>query len=157
MRRCNNPLTCLSMALAVTGLGACATAPPAPPAIPANAIGSQASALCEIVDFTLYFASGARDLDRFSKDMVNQAAERVRGCQRFNLTVEGFTDASGAEAINATVSQQRAQSVAQALIEAGAQPDGVIIAGRGEVGAISEDGDAEPARRRVVVTLAPVS
>ena len=71
------------------------------------------------------------------------------------LLIEGFTDGDGDPTLNQQLSEARAQSVAQWLIDQGIDPARISVVGHGAANAISPNDTPEhkALNRRVVVTL----
>jgi len=72
---------------------------------------------------TINFATGSAEIPAESKQMLQQAAASIKQLPANTLVqISGFTDPSGDPAANLTLSQQRAESVRQALIDSGVAP-----------------------------------
>ncbi len=73
-----------------------------------------------------------------------------------NVRIEGHTDATGADAYNLTLSEQRAQSVSDFLRIQGIDPDRLMAVGYGETRPVADDETAEGRKknRRVEIIIA---
>lgn len=90
-----------------------------------------------VVAFTLPFAElfdfNKTDLKEDGKAFIDQAIQEARGelTSAYSVTVVGHTDNTGSDAANKTVSDGRAQSVADYLISKGVNPDKIRTVGVG--------------------------
>lgn len=75
------------------------------------------------------------------------------------VTVAGHTDSSGADDYNMTLSQQRAQTVAQYLQNHGVAPERLAAVGYGESQPVAgnDTADGKARNRRVEITLDPIT
>ncbi|MGQ9371998.1 OmpA family protein [Azospirillum sp. ST 5-10] len=73
------------------------------------------------------------------------------------IDIIGYTDDTGADAYNQTLSQQRAQAVADFLVSRGVQPARILTAGRGEANPVATNATAEgrAMNRRVEIRVNP--
>jgi len=105
--------------------------------------------------FVLYFVTGTTELTPESQatlpDVQKTAAERVAP----RVDVVGHSDRVGAAPVNATLSRERAQSVADLLIAVGVPPADIRVDSFGEAdnAVPTEDGVAEPLNRRVEIIV----
>lgn len=60
-----------------------------------------------------------------------------------DISITGHTDSSGAEAYNQTLSERRAQAVANYLIEGGLDPEKLMVIGMGEIQPMVENSSKE--------------
>jgi len=67
-----------------------------------------------------------------SRPVLDEVLELLRGEPTWKLTIEGHTDATGADAHNQTLSQQRADSVRAYLVAGGVEAVRLRTAGFGE-------------------------
>ena len=105
---------------------------------------------------TINFEFGAYDVapDPFSK--LERLAHAILRVLRQNpdevFLVEGYTDAVGSEEDNLSLSDRRAETVAQILTESfGVPPENLVTQGYGEQHLKIETADAERANRRVAL------
>ena len=74
-------------------------------------------------------------------DLIASVAEDARRNARARVEVEGFTDTSGTHDYNMTLSQARAEHVADLLVRHGVKPERILARGYGE----TRLGQCEPA------------
>ncbi|MDX6766227.1 MAG: OmpA family protein [Candidatus Methylacidiphilales bacterium] len=87
---------------------------------------------------------------------VQRLADALRGAVKMKITVEGHTDSIGDEAYNLKLSEQRARSVADALIARGVPAAGLATKGFGKSRPIvpqSGDAEKEKLNRRVEIRI----
>jgi outer membrane protein OmpA-like peptidoglycan-associated protein len=84
---------------------------------------------------------------------LNRVAGVLNQYPQTAIRVEGHTDATGTESYNQTLSERRAQAVANALIQQGVLPARIRTFGYGESQLISSD---NAMNRRVKVIIEPV-
>ena len=77
----------------------------------------------------VHFATDSADLTSDDQATLTRAAEYMKQHPESHLRLEGYTDASGSDAHNLTLSQRRSQSVAQFLKGQGV--DGSKLTGEG--------------------------
>ena len=66
--------------------------------------------------------------------VLDQAGEIAKGNPGLKVTVEGYTDSTGPEGYNQTLSERRAKAVANYLVDnAGVQSDNLTVVGYGEL------------------------
>ncbi len=87
---------------------------------------------------------GYNEIDRVAR-VLNQYPDTT-------IRVEGYTDASGREDYNLRLSERRAQSVKNALIQRGVSPDRIAAIGFGESRSLSSN---PAANRRVNIVISP--
>ena len=80
----------------------------------------------------VFFTAFSAELDDGAKGVIADAAEAARGAPSRRVVVEGFADTDGTPASNRTLSQLRAQVVADGLVARGVARDRVIIRPRGQ-------------------------
>lgn len=104
----------------------------------------------------ILFDSGSAKLSSASRDAIDKIIQITEFYKGDQMTVIGHTDDDGDDASNQTLSEQRAKSVVDALIAAGAEPSLVSAEGRGESEPVeSNDSDAgKQANRRVEIFFA---
>ena len=133
-------------------LGACSTTalPPPPPTEPALA-PTTATPLCADRNFPIYFASGETGLDSTAREAISVAIEEAGKCQLSAIEIIAQSDAIGSEAVNMSVSQERADAVLDALMDAELDVARIAIVAMGESNAITDDNLIKPMNRRVDV------
>jgi len=104
----------------------------------------------------ILFDSGSARLRGASRDTIDKVVQITEFYSGDQMTVIGHTDSDGDEASNQQLSEQRAASVVDALIAAGADPALVSAEGRGESEPVASNDspDGKQANRRVDVFFA---
>ena len=104
----------------------------------------------------ILFDSGSAQLRGASRDAIDKIVQITEFYSGDPMTVIGHTDSDGDDASNQQLSEQRAASVVDALIAAGADASLISAEGRGESEPVeSNDNDAgKQANRRVEVFFA---
>ncbi|MGI9522699.1 MAG: OmpA family protein, partial [Hyphomicrobiaceae bacterium] len=64
---------------------------------------------------------------------LDALAATVRSCGKLNVTIEGHTDATGQVLYNQSLSERRAENVANYLITGGAATEQISYVGYGEM------------------------
>jgi outer membrane protein OmpA-like peptidoglycan-associated protein len=138
----------LAIAAAAFLLGACeqpapATAPPPPPP-PAPA-----------ASFMVFFDWDSTRLNDQSMTVIGQAASAYKSRGAARITATGHTDTSGSDSYNMALSQRRANTVRDALVQQGVPAGAIAAVGVGEAGLLVQTGDGvrEPQNRRVEIVL----
>lgn len=108
--------------------------------------------------FVLYFDPGTTRLTQQSQAELNRIVGRVkeRSAQAMvDASVIGHTDTVGRAEVNARLSAERAQSVANLLRQAGLKLTALVVEGHGETNLLvpTPDDTDEPRNRRVEVVL----
>lgn len=115
-------------------------------------------ALIETGEFTtrgLLFDFNSARLRPESTPTLNEILRTLNNNPEVRLAIEGHTDSSGEEDYNLTLSEQRAQSVVEYLVDQGVDEGRLTPVGRGEVEPVG-DNDTEAGRqqnRRVVLKV----
>jgi peptidoglycan-associated lipoprotein len=136
----------LALTLAL-GLGGCQTIRTARDRI----VRAQPTCVDQVVP--IYFQTGVAEVPADGRRVLQDAAQRTRGCTVKSVSVIGLADASGSPEANLELSRRRVQSVTAILTSMGlpaADFDGAAV---GASGAVTPDGRADPLRRRAEVTL----
>jgi outer membrane protein OmpA-like peptidoglycan-associated protein len=97
-------------------------------------------------------APARQSLDRVAEALTEQASDS-------QIVVEGHTDARGSDQKNQELSQQRAQSVRDYLVQRGVDSERVAAVGRGEASPIADNDSAEgrATNRRVEIVVTPAN
>jgi len=105
----------------------------------------------------IVFASSSAKLPDSAAPLIASFAQIAATCPAARLEITGHTDASGREAANQTLSEQRAEAVATALAKAGVDAARLSAKGFGAARPIAaNDTDANKARnRRIEVIVRP--
>ena len=102
-----------------------------------------------IVGFRINFAFNSAELPANAQGFINRIAELMRQEPQIKLRVEGHTDATGSQAYNLSLSEQRALAVAQYLVDhEGIAADRLVLIGKGMAEPLTQDPYA-PQNRRV--------
>jgi len=150
--------------LLATALPACQAPPPAPPPEPTQQEKQQQVLLnlgfeagddgweLQMTGKLLFeFDSAALSADARTRVLDMARALREAGIAR--LRIEGHTDQRGSEEYNLRLSQQRAQAVADVLVEAGMARENLEVKGLGRALPIDKARDGE--NRRVAIIVPP--
>jgi peptidoglycan-binding protein ArfA len=133
-----------------------ASAPPGPaPALgPGNAcahLGSDLKALGPIT-----FVTDGSALTPDVEQTLNQVADKLKACPAAKVTINGYTDNTGNDAINNPLSTNRADAVADYLIAKGVMGDHLTAKGHGSADSVADnsspDGQAKNRRVEIVVS-----
>jgi outer membrane protein OmpA-like peptidoglycan-associated protein len=100
----------------------------------------------------ILFASGSATLRPESTPTLNAVLEMLEEHENLGLLIEGHTDSQGSDADNATLSEQRAASVKQYLVDHGIEQGRLDTAGHGKSQPVADNVTAEgmATNRRVV-------
>jgi outer membrane protein OmpA-like peptidoglycan-associated protein len=100
------------------------------------------------------FATGQSALRPEARDNLSRLIEFVQRRPEAQVVIEGHTDSSGSASQNQALSEKRAQSVRQALIEEGVDPRRLTAVGKGQGQPIGDNRTAEGrARNRRVEVI----
>ncbi len=107
------------------------------------------------LQYSLYFESGTATLTAESAALLPKIRADLAGRPFPHLEIAGHADATGSDALNLSLSQQRAETVAQLLRDAGLAQVSVAISSHGKRNPLipTPDGVAEPRNRRVTVVV----
>ena len=78
------------------------------------------------------FALNSAELSSDISGYLDKIASLAKGCENFQITIDGHADRSGNEIINDELADDRAESVRAALVERGVPADHLITHGYGE-------------------------
>jgi len=101
----------------------------------------------------LFFDFDSADLKPGAYSEVDRVASVLNDFPQTTILVEGHTDASGSVEYNQKLSERRAQSVKNALVQRGVDPQRIEAVGYGKSQIISSD---DAANRRVVIVINPI-
>jgi OmpA family len=105
--------------------------------------------------YLVTFALDSVTLTPQDRQVIAQAAADYRAGGAPQVTVTGYTDTSGPAEHNLVLSKQRAETVADALVEEGVPATDIVTVGRGEEDLLvpTADGVREPRNRRVEIVV----
>jgi outer membrane protein OmpA-like peptidoglycan-associated protein len=93
------------------------------------------------------FATNQSDLTPAAKSQLDALMTRLQGADVSSIKVVGHTDNVGTDAYNQTLSERRANSVADYLLSQGVAPNKVSSEGKGESEPVAEN-DTEEGRAK---------
>jgi outer membrane protein OmpA-like peptidoglycan-associated protein len=105
--------------------------------------------------YTLFFQEGTAQLTPASKPVIDTLRAELSRRSGAEVQVTGHTDREGSDEDNDVLSQRRAEEVLGILAGEGIPRELMTAVGRGErqPKVVTPDGVAEPANRRVEVTV----
>jgi outer membrane protein OmpA-like peptidoglycan-associated protein len=103
----------------------------------------------------LTFQTGSANLTPESKATVDAITAILKAYPNVNATIEGYTDSQGSAAKNKQLSEQRAKTVADAMIAAGVDGARLVTAGHGADKPIADNATPEgrEKNRRIELTV----
>ncbi len=126
------------------------TPEPIPEVIP---VSSDDIAIDDVVEYmkeskpvimdSLTFESQSAILSEGGKKYLGSIAKDLVESDEYILEISGHTDSIGTDAYNQKLSEQRAQSAKNALIEADVNPKSVVVIGEGELKPIADNNTSE--------------
>jgi outer membrane protein OmpA-like peptidoglycan-associated protein len=93
------------------------------------------------------FALNKADLRSGGKQAVGKLAKFMKKYPKRNVMVEGYTDSTGSADYNQTLSEQRADSVRDALVSDGIDPQRIVTKGFGEQYPVASNATREGRQR----------
>jgi OmpA-OmpF porin, OOP family len=134
----------------VLAIAACAQAAPPPPPPPAPPPPPPPP---PEHTFNLFFDWDRANITPEGQQIVEAAAATYKSEPSVPVQVTGHTDTSGSPAYNLRLSQQRAQNVAAAMVQAGVPQNAMTVTGVGEndLKVPTPPGVREPQNRRVEI------
>lgn len=127
-----------------------------PPAAPAAAQCNDLQvAITAVTGGPITFANDGFSLAPADEPILTQVSDKLRACPAAHVTLNGYADNSGAEAINIPLSTQRAQKVADFLVAHGVATAQLIVKGLGSANPIASNDTAEgrAKNRRVEIVV----
>ena len=112
-----------------------------------------APVVCAPMRFEVYFADSEARLTQPARQAIGMTAAQLQSCNIKSVRVIGLADARGGSSANLTLSERRAQTVAQALTGAGWPSPVFDVTAAGDDGAVNDQGVREPLRRRTEVLV----
>lgn len=114
------------------------------------------------LDTDVLFAFGSADLTPDASALILAVGERISDQTSGGMTVTGHTDSVGDEASNLTLSERRAQAVADVLAEVSGNQFELTVSGKGEAEPVAgneidgrDNPDGRARNRRVTITYQP--
>ncbi|WP_418003570.1 OmpA family protein [Mycobacterium sp. PDNC021] len=134
------------------------TSAPAPAPAPAPTGGSCAKVQADITEMLrtpISFVTGGSQMTSESRKVLQQVADKIKGCPNGAVTVVGYTDNEGSDAVNLKLSDTRAKAVAAALVSNGVLASKMTARGAGSANPIADNSTAEgrAKNRRVEITV----
>jgi outer membrane protein OmpA-like peptidoglycan-associated protein len=101
------------------------------------------------------FPNDSAQISPRAYNIIASVAHDARAKPKDRVEVEGFTDTAGSHDYNMTLSQARAERVADVLVRQGIKPERIVARGYGETRLAVKTGNGvkEPRNRRVVIRL----
>lgn len=113
-------------------------------------------AITAVTGGPITFATDGFSLTPADEPILTQVSERLTACPAAHVTLNGYADNSGVEAINIALSTQRAQKVADFLVAHGVAGPQLVVKGNGSVNPIASndtvEGRAKNRRVEIVVS-----
>jgi len=100
------------------------------------------------VAFHVNFAFNSAELPASAHEMINLIAELMKESPEVKVRVEGHTDAVGSAGYNVALSERRALSVGEYLVQQGVDPSRLVLVGKGMAEPLTRN-KYDPANRRV--------
>ncbi|GAA4046560.1 OmpA family protein [Parerythrobacter jejuensis] len=121
-------------------------------------IGNQDAILVRLPD-GVTFATGSSSISPAFQNTLDTIADSLVRYPNSLIDVYGFTDTTGSNALNQTLSEERAAAVANYLVSRGVSRGRIATRGYGETNLRVQTGDnvAEPLNRRVEIKITPIS
>lgn len=91
----------------------------------------------------IYFRSGSAQLDPASRPVLGSVVDVVSKCPSLKVLVAGYTDTDGSDTANQRLSERRANSVRQYVVDTGIPRDRVDAIGYGEARPVAENDSAK--------------
>jgi peptidoglycan-binding protein ArfA len=134
-----------------------ATAGPTPaPSGPGGVCANLHSEVSRVMGGPITFATNAFLLTPAQEQTLTQVADKLKACPGAKVTINGYSDSTGDDAINIPLSADRANTVADFLIAKGVTQDRLIAKGLGSADPIASndtaDGRAKNRRVEIVVS-----
>lgn len=140
-----------------TGTPGPTAAPRAPgPGGPGGACADLQSEISRVMGGPVTFATNGFLLTPAEEQTLTQVADKLKACPGAKVTINGYTDNTGDDAMNILLSANRANTVADFLIAKGVTRDRLIAKGLGSADPIASndtpDGRAKNRRVEIVVS-----
>ncbi len=118
-----------------------------------NALEEASAINSENTAYLIYFGYNQNDYDEASNQVVKQIIHDVKTLKPSEIIIYGHTDTSGTENYNIELSEKRALSVIEGLLEGGIIRDIIsyFAFGESDPAIVTKDGVKEPKNRRVEI------
>jgi peptidoglycan-binding protein ArfA len=129
---------------------------PAPAPAPAGGPCAKVQAdVTELLRTPISFVTGGSQMTGESRRLLVQIADKIKGCPNGTVTVIGYTDNQGSDAVNLKLSDTRAKAVAAALVSNGVLAAKMTARGAGSANPIADNSTEEgrAKNRRVEITI----
>lgn len=105
------------------------------------------------------FAHDSADLSPAFFDVLTSVSKVLKEYEKTVVEVAGHTDSTGSDAYNQTLSERRANAVAQYLRSHGIRSERLLTLGMGESRPVADNStaDGRQANRRVEITMVPLT
>ncbi|MGA8254287.1 MAG: OmpA family protein [Mycobacterium sp.] len=128
--------------------------PPGPP--PPDPCANLQAAINAVTGGPITFAADGFSLTPADNQILSQVADKLKACPNAHITLNGYTDNTGAEGINIPLSSQRGNTVADFLVAQGAARDHLVVRGLGSINPVASndtpDGRAKNRRVEIVAS-----
>ncbi len=133
------------------------TPPPAPPGAPTpGPCADLQTAINAVTGGSIAFGKDGVSLTPADNQILTQVADKLKACPDARVTLNGYTDNNGGEALNILLSTQRATTVANFLVAHGVARDHIATKGLGSTNPIASndipEGRAKNRRVEIVVS-----
>jgi len=120
----------------------------------APVVAAAAAPIAAARTYLVFFDWSKADLTDRARQIIGEAAS-ARGQGVTRIEVNGFTDRSGSDSFNQSLSERRANAVAAELVRRGVPRNEIVTRGFGEANNLvpTADGVREPQNRRVEIIL----
>lgn len=120
-----------------------------------DAIGRSLDEVGRAIIYGIYFDFDAATIRPDSEETLNRLLEAVKARPNVKLVIEGHTDSEGSDAYNQTLSEKRAQSVVNWLVDHGIASQQLSAKGFGEFRPMADNGrpDGRALNRRVEIAI----
>jgi outer membrane protein OmpA-like peptidoglycan-associated protein len=101
------------------------------------------------------FETDKSEIQAGARDVISHVASTLLKVGLSTVRIYGYTDSTGSDAHNERLSQQRANAVTDALVDAGMARDGLTSIGEGKSHPVADNGTAEgrAQNRRVAIVI----
>lgn len=112
-------------------------------------------AISAVTGGPIAFANDGFSLTPADEPILTQVSDKLKACPTAHVTLNGYADNSGVEAINIPLSTQRAQKVSDFLVAQGVAAPQLVVNGLGSVNPIASNDTAEgrAKNRRVEIVV----